>query len=38
LTQAGADGWPEFAAAGKARITVRDVLTHRSGVIGATAG
>jgi CubicO group peptidase (beta-lactamase class C family) len=33
-----ADCWPEFAAAGKARITVRDVLTHRSGVIGVDGG
>lgn len=24
--------WPEFAAAGKERITVRDVLTHRAGL------
>ncbi len=24
--------WPEFAAAGKGRITVRDVLTHRAGL------
>ncbi|RDI59653.1 serine hydrolase domain-containing protein [Nocardia pseudobrasiliensis] len=30
--------WPEFAAAGKDRITVRDVLVHRSGVIGADGG
>ena len=29
--------WPEFAAAGKAEITVADVLTHRSGVIGDAA-
>ncbi|MFC4123466.1 serine hydrolase domain-containing protein [Nocardia rhizosphaerae] len=27
-----AEYWPEFAAAGKARITVRDVLTHRAGL------
>ncbi|WP_184666221.1 serine hydrolase domain-containing protein [Saccharothrix violaceirubra] len=26
--------WPRFAAAGKGRITLRDVLTHRSGLIG----
>lgn len=26
--------WPEFAANGKEAITVRQVLTHRSGVIG----
>ncbi|AVT32932.1 EstA family serine hydrolase [Plantactinospora sp. BC1] len=30
--------WPEFAAAGKDAITVRDVLTHRSGVIGVDGG
>ncbi|MBM7774737.1 CubicO group peptidase (beta-lactamase class C family) [Actinokineospora baliensis] len=30
--------WPRFAAAGKDRITVRDVLTHRSGVIGVDGG
>ncbi|MGW4400932.1 serine hydrolase domain-containing protein [Amycolatopsis nivea] len=30
--------WPEFGAAGKGGITVRDVLTHRSGVIGADGG
>ncbi|WP_043634513.1 EstA family serine hydrolase [Nonomuraea candida] len=30
--------WPEFAAAGKAAITLRDVLTHRSGVIGVDGG
>ncbi|MFI0423999.1 serine hydrolase domain-containing protein [Spongiactinospora sp. 9N601] len=30
--------WPEFAAAGKERITLRDVLTHRSGVIGIDGG
>ncbi|UBU10402.1 serine hydrolase domain-containing protein [Nonomuraea gerenzanensis] len=33
-----ADHWPEFAAAGKAGITLRDVLTHRSGVIGVDGG
>ena len=26
--------WPEFAQAGKARITIRDVLTHRAGLPG----
>ncbi|QFG21664.1 serine hydrolase domain-containing protein [Actinomadura sp. WMMB 499] len=30
--------WPEFAAAGKERITLRDVLSHRSGVIGVDGG
>ncbi|MET7772789.1 serine hydrolase domain-containing protein [Nocardia sp. NPDC005366] len=27
-----ADYWPEFAAAGKERITVRELLTHRAGL------
>jgi len=30
--------WPGFAAAGKVGITLRDVLTHRSGVIGVDGG
>ncbi|GAA3567700.1 serine hydrolase domain-containing protein [Nonomuraea rosea] len=30
--------WPEFAAAGKDTITLRDVLTHRCGVIGVDGG
>lgn len=29
-----ADYWPEFAQAGKQHITVAEVLSHRSGVIG----
>lgn len=29
-----ADHWPEFAANGKGAITVRNLLTHRSGVVG----
>ncbi|TDD88875.1 class A beta-lactamase-related serine hydrolase [Actinomadura darangshiensis] len=33
-----AERWPEFAAAGKAEITLRDVLSHRSGVIGVDGG
>jgi CubicO group peptidase (beta-lactamase class C family) len=33
-----ADHWPDFAAAGKAAITLRDVLTHRTGVVGAEDG
>ncbi|WP_214410294.1 serine hydrolase domain-containing protein [Sphaerisporangium fuscum] len=28
------DHWPEFAAAGKARITVSDLLSHRAGLSG----
>jgi CubicO group peptidase (beta-lactamase class C family) len=27
-----AEYWPEFAAAGKARVTVRDVMSHRAGL------
>ncbi|WP_232667298.1 serine hydrolase domain-containing protein [Pseudonocardia sp. TRM90224] len=38
LDQPVAEHWPEFAAAGKSRITLRDVLTHRSGVIGVDGG
>ncbi|WP_158891408.1 serine hydrolase domain-containing protein [Amycolatopsis anabasis] len=38
LDQAVARHWPEFAVAGKAGITLRDVLTHRTGVIGAEDG
>ncbi len=30
--------WPRFAAAGKQHITVRDVLVHRSGIIGVDGG
>ncbi|ADD42976.1 EstA family serine hydrolase [Stackebrandtia nassauensis] len=32
------DCWPEFGAAGKDRITLRDVLSHRSGIIGVDDG
>ncbi len=38
LDEPVATGWPEFAAAGKDGITLRDVLTHRSGVIGVDGG
>jgi CubicO group peptidase (beta-lactamase class C family) len=38
LDQPVAHYWPEFAAAGKDRITLRDVLTHRCGVIGVDGG
>ena len=34
LDQTVAHYWPEFAQGGKAHVTVRDVLTHRSGVPG----
>ncbi|MFF7020378.1 serine hydrolase domain-containing protein [Streptomyces klenkii] len=30
--------WPEFAAAGKEHVTLRDLLAHRAGVIGAEDG
>jgi CubicO group peptidase (beta-lactamase class C family) len=30
--------WPEFSTAGKSQITMRDVLTHRSGLIGVDGG
>ena len=32
LDTAVAEFWPEFAAAGKARVTVGDVLSHRAGL------
>jgi CubicO group peptidase (beta-lactamase class C family) len=30
--------WPKFAAAGKAAITVRQVLSHRAGLVGVDGG
>ena len=33
-----AHAWPEFGRAGKAAITIRDVMTDRSGVIGVPGG
>ncbi|MEU0069946.1 serine hydrolase domain-containing protein [Streptomyces sp. NPDC006332] len=30
--------WPEFAAEGKGALTLRDLLTHRAGLIGLDAG
>ncbi|MFF9194709.1 serine hydrolase domain-containing protein [Streptomyces sp. NPDC014779] len=30
--------WPEFAAEGKGAVTVRELLAHRAGAIGATGG
>ncbi|MFG2839067.1 serine hydrolase domain-containing protein [Streptomyces zaomyceticus] len=33
-----ASWWPEFAAEGKDRLTLRQLLAHRSGVIGADGG
>lgn len=38
LDRAVADYWPEFGAAGKEAITVRQVLIHRAGIIGADGG
>lgn len=38
LDEPVASHWPEFGAAGKEMITLRDVLTHRSGVIGVDGG
>jgi CubicO group peptidase (beta-lactamase class C family) len=33
-----ADYWPEFAAAGKGELTLRDLLAHRAGLIGVAGG
>ncbi|MEU8538751.1 serine hydrolase domain-containing protein [Streptomyces sp. NPDC048717] len=33
-----ASWWPEFAAEGKERLTLRELLAHRSGVIGVEGG
>lgn len=33
-----ADYWPEFAAAGKGEITLRDLLAHRAGLICVAGG
>ncbi|MCT7351885.1 beta-lactamase family protein [Streptomyces sp. 15-116A] len=30
--------WPEFAAEGKGMLTLRDLLTHRAGVVGTDTG
>ncbi|MEV6170202.1 serine hydrolase domain-containing protein [Streptomyces sp. NPDC051954] len=30
--------WPEFSAEGKAALTLRDLVTHRAGLIGLDAG
>ena len=30
--------WPDFAVAGKQDVTLRDLLAHRAGVVGADAG
>ncbi|MFC4912813.1 serine hydrolase domain-containing protein [Actinomadura gamaensis] len=33
-----AEVWPEFAAHGKDRLTLRDLLGHRAGLVGADGG
>ncbi|WP_219507128.1 serine hydrolase domain-containing protein [Nonomuraea ceibae] len=38
LDQAVAAHWPEFAAAGKNDLTLRDLLGHRAGLIGVDGG
>ncbi|MER5884954.1 serine hydrolase domain-containing protein [Streptomyces sp. NPDC001941] len=38
LDRTVASYWPDFAAEGKADITLRDLLAHRSGVVGADKG
>ncbi|TGA96778.1 serine hydrolase domain-containing protein [Streptomyces sp. MZ04] len=30
--------WPEFAAGGKGRVTLRELLSHRAGIVGADTG
>ncbi|MFF3641377.1 serine hydrolase domain-containing protein [Streptomyces sp. NPDC002564] len=38
LDRPAAADWPEFAAAGKDRLTLRDLLAHRAGLVGAPTG
>jgi CubicO group peptidase (beta-lactamase class C family) len=38
LDRAVSHYWPEFAAAGKRDITVRELLSHRAGLVGADTG
>ncbi|TDC13198.1 class A beta-lactamase-related serine hydrolase [Streptomyces sp. 8K308] len=38
LDRAVAHYWPEFAAEGKGELTLRELLAHRSGLIGVTGG
>jgi CubicO group peptidase (beta-lactamase class C family) len=38
LDQRVAHYWPEFGAAGKDAVTLRDLLAHRAGVVGADRG
>ncbi|BAC73490.1 hypothetical protein AQJ43_15155 [Streptomyces avermitilis] len=30
--------WPEFAAEGKGAVTLRELLAHRAGIVGADTG
>lgn len=38
LDRAVASYWPEFAAGGKERLTLRDLLAHRAGLVGVAGG
>ncbi|MDK9497625.1 serine hydrolase [Streptomyces katrae] len=38
LDRTVASYWPDFAAEGKGRVTLRELLAHRAGVIGLDAG
>ena len=38
LDQTVAHYWPEFAAEGKADVTLRELLAHRAGVVGVDGG
>ncbi|MFF0742503.1 serine hydrolase domain-containing protein [Streptomyces sp. NPDC004111] len=38
LDRAVASYWPEFGVHGKDRLTLRDLLAHRAGVVGADTG
>lgn len=38
LDRAVASYWPEFAAGGKERVTLRDLLAHRAGLVGVPGG
>ncbi|MGC5412955.1 serine hydrolase domain-containing protein, partial [Streptomyces sp. DT225] len=33
-----ADDWPEFATGGKAGLTLRDLLSHKAGLLGTPEG
>lgn len=38
LDEAVAHYWPQFAAAGKAHVTVRQLLSHQAGLVGVDGG